>query len=213
MRENHEPHGIPTLRMFGQHRVPWFVTIWEDGKPEFRVVDPVRWNQAVHYRLCWICGEEITHRLYAFPIGPMCTINRVSADPACHLACSVYAAIHCPFLNDPDRVRRTDDLTDYCEEKAQDWGAIMRNPGITAIWACKKFTVERGAGTKMLVRLGNPRRVLWYYKGAVATRSEVELSIASGIHLLSDLAEQEGPLAIAALETQKARAKRYWPRV
>lgn len=212
MTPDHEPNGITKLATWGRYRVPWFVTYWRDGKPDFRVVEAWRWREAVERSLCWICGDPLKRGRYAFPIGPMCTVNRVSGDPAMHLGCAEYSCVHCPFLSDPDRVRREDETTRAAEAAAGDWGAIKRNPGVVAIWLTKKFHLEPGAGTKTLVRLGRPQRVIWYAKGRLATRAEVRESYEAGCPSLEALAREEGVHAVAALREMQAQAIRWWPK-
>jgi hypothetical protein len=79
--------------------VPWFVD-WVDGKPEFRAMDGNKWESAVRYRLCWVCGGTLGVNK-SFVAGPMCGINRTSAEPPCHLECATWSARNCPFLKNP----------------------------------------------------------------------------------------------------------------
>jgi len=206
---DHEPHGIPKLPTWGRYRVPWFVTIWHCERPEFRVVDPIRVREAIEGVLCWICGDPLKRGRYAFAIGPMCTVNRVSAEPPQHRACAIYAAINCPFLSDPSRTRRAGGLVD---EITKDGGMIERNPGVTAIWCTKHFTIEPAMTKGILWRLAQPINVLWYACGRQAEREEVQASFEAGCPSLERMAEEEGVEAMEALRVAQAAAKRWWPR-
>ena len=68
--------------------VPWFASFM-DGKPELRFADGRKLVRAVQDSLCWVCGEQLgTFR--AFILGPMCTVNCVSAEPPMHRACGLW---------------------------------------------------------------------------------------------------------------------------
>src|SRR3954470_18037641 len=83
--------------------VPWFCA-WIDDKPDFRVVDSEKLKCAVVGRQCFLCGLPLG-RYMCFAVGPMCTLNRVSAEPPSHQSCARYAVQACPFLTQP-RMRR-----------------------------------------------------------------------------------------------------------
>src|ERR1700752_594778 len=93
--------------------VPWFV-VWLDeheqpvapgeGRAEFRVLAPGAIRDAVR-GACWICGQRMGRHM-TFVIGPMCAVNRTSADPPSHHDCATYAARACPFLARPQARRR-----------------------------------------------------------------------------------------------------------
>lgn len=202
-----EPHGIPRLRRWGEYVVPWFVTIWKRGKPEFRIIDPARQALAIRERRCWICGELMRRGRYAFAVGPMCTVNRVSAEPPQHRACAVYAATHCPFLNDPTRARRPLDSN----TKVIKGGGVARNPGVVAIWCCKKYRIDRGIGGERLFRMGRPSEVLWFHRGRVATREVVVEAFARGCQVLETVAAAEGSDSVAEIRAMQARARRFFP--
>jgi hypothetical protein len=189
--------------------VPWFVTAKDDrGLWEFRAVEAARLAEAINRRVCWICGQPLG-RAVAFAIGPMCTINRISAEPPQHLECAVFAARACPFMATPAAVRRERGLEDRdCV------GGIMikRNPGVVAVWACREFRMEMRPGP--IFRLsGEPMQVLWFREGREAMRAEVEASIARGLPLLRELAEQDGAKAVLQLgEQERVARERYLPR-
>ena len=194
---------------FGRYPVPWFVTLKNDkGDPEFRIIDPARQIQAIREKLCWVCGSPLRPKHFAFVIGPMCSVNRVSSDFCMHEECAEYAVLICPFLLDEERTRREHNL-----EVADDPGMIERNPGVSAIWVAKDFEVIRGMANKILFKLGNPRKVTWWKAGREATLREVEASVNSGLPILQEMADQDPqPGARKYLDKQLMRARYYFPR-
>src|SRR6267154_1896953 len=84
--------------------VPWFVE-WIDGKPDFRVMDSDKLVEAIKYKRCWVCGGPLGH-YKVFTIGPMCMVNRTSAEPPSHRDCAEFSVRNCPFLTTPDMHRR-----------------------------------------------------------------------------------------------------------
>jgi hypothetical protein len=191
------PKGYPT---------PWFVA-WLDGVPDFRVIGPDKIVQAVNYKRCWLCGEPLgVHK--TFVIGPMCTVNRISAEPPCHLDCADYAARACPFLTQPKMRRNEAGLPEGAQSPAG--VMIKRNPGVTALWITKTYTTVRD-GDGAIFRLGEPEQVFWFAEGRKAKREEVDQSIKTGLPLLMDIAEEEGPEAIEELYRCMTRAKALLP--
>lgn len=190
--------------------VPWFAS-WVHGKPDFRLVNPERVVQAVRRELCWICGQPMG-RIRAFTIGPMCAVNRVSAEPPSHRDCAVYAATHCPFLVNPRSVRRTTGLPDERVGRLKPPAGVMirRNPGVSLVWVTKRYQVERQPDG-LLFRLGDPEETLWFAQTRRATRGEVMASIESGYPLLLEMAEKESPVAVRELEQMRGAAMRWVP--
>ena len=187
--------------------VPWFAS-WVDGKPDFRFVRPERIALAVRRELCWVCGQPMG-RNRAFVIGPMCAINRVSADPPSHRDCALFSATHCPFLNNPRSVRRTTGMPD---EPLDEPAGIMirRNPGVALVWVTRRYQVEREGGG-VLFRLDDPVEALWFAEKRPATRDEVMASIESGYPLLLETAQAESPNAVRALEAMRDAAMAWLP--
>lgn len=186
--------------------VPWFVA-WVDDAPDFRVIGPGRLRDAIRFDLCWICGHR-RGRNAAFVIGPMCVINRVSAEPGSHLDCAVYAAQACPFLTTPRMRRRDSRLPDGHADPAG--MMIRRNPGVAVVWVsrtARPFPVGDG----VLFDVGDPVDVRWYAEGRPATRAEVLESIDTGLPLLLAEAEHDGADAVAALHAQHDRAMALLP--
>jgi hypothetical protein len=91
--------------------------------------------------------------------------------------------------------------------------AIARNPGVVCLWRTtdfRPFLAHAGnAGT--LVTVGEPLETLWYCEGRLATRDEVEESLAAGLPILEQMAEHDGAEGKEALLAAVARAQRYMP--
>jgi len=171
--------------------VPFFVQWLDDkneasepgvGRPEFRMMDGRKWARCVKESLCWVCGEKLgAHK--AFPIGPMCSVNRVTSEPPSHLECAEWSVKGCPFLSRPNMVRREDEL--ILENKGNVGGfSIDRNPGVTAIWVTKHYRPFK-AGKGYLLQLEVPSSVTWYTQGRLATRDEVTKAISEGLPTLA----------------------------
>ena len=197
--------------------VPWFVS-WIDGKPEFRIADAHKLRQAIGQKLCWVCGKPFgkverkkPHPLMIFVLGPMCTINRVSAEPPCHYECALFSALNCPFLTRPLMDRREQGMETYEAQGAGCAGVmIKRNPGCVALWSCLGYRLQQ-EGRGVLFQVGEPaRRVEWYAEGRQATRAEVVASIESGLPLLEEMAAQQ-PGAIEELRRMQRQAATYLP--
>lgn len=168
--------------------IPFFVD-YVDGKPEFRIADGRKWMRCIKERLCWVCGQKLGRNI-AFVIGPMCSINRVSADPGMHFACAEWSAQACPFLTKPQLVRRENGLTESYTDKT-DVGMIDRNPGVSLLWVTREFNIIKGAGNKYLFALGRPESVSWWREGRSATRTEIEESMRTELPLLEKSCDME----------------------
>ena len=174
--------------------VPYFVA-WPNGKPDHRIMDRAKLWPAMEKKLCWICGQKLGAYL-AFPVGPMCVINRNISEPPSHLECARFAVKACPFLAIPAKARRDKNLPPDIEAPAGI--GLKRNPGITAIWICKEYQSSL-LPNGLLFQLGEPIGVEWYYEGRPASREEVETSIESGLPSLLAIAKTDGPVALLAL--------------
>jgi len=194
--------------------VPWFVDWITDAAgvrvPEFRALDPQKWRAAVRLRLCWVCGQSLGHYL-AFPIGPMCAINRVTSEPPAHRDCAEWSIRNCPFLSNPRMVRRTDGLPD--DAAAIGGIAIQRNPGVICLWITRSFEVVSDARGGRLIVVGEPIEVTWWREGRAATRADVDAAVDGGMPILLETARTEGPFAVEALGKMAARAARWYPAV
>ena len=192
--------------------VPWFVAYvtGPDGArvPDFRVADGAKRIRAMRERLCWVCGQPLG-RWLAFVLGPMCTITRTTTEPALHRECAEWSARHCPFLTQPRAVRREDGLPPDAVIPGGE--AILRNPGVAAIWITREFSTFRDGRGGWLITVGPAESVIWYAEGRLATRAEVVDSVESGMPALLAMARLEGRFAIEALGKQAARATEYYP--
>jgi hypothetical protein len=197
--------GLP----FDKHGrlVPWFVA-FIDGAPDHRIALGDRFAEALRFKLCWVCGQRLGSFL-SFVIGPMCSVNRVTTEPPCHKDCAVYSARVCPFLTTP-RMRRRD--SGKPAEAANPGGTmITRNPGVTLVWTTRSYRLESDGEGGRLLRIGASTETLWFAEGRPATRTEVLESIESGLPILRASAEQDGPAALAELESLTAAAMRLVP--
>lgn len=189
--------------------VPYFVQ-WIDGEPDFRVADTRRMSQCVKQRRCWICGGKLG-RMLAFTIGPMCSVNRVSAEPPEHPQCAAFAVVACPFLSRPLAKRPgMEDLQERADFQDAPGIFIKHNPGVTLIWhtlSYKLFEVENGT----LFKLGAPVRASWWREGREATRDEVIEGFQLGLKSLAPVAAEEGPEAVADLKKAVALALTLLP--
>lgn len=195
--------------------VPWFVD-WIDGKPEFRAMDPAKWRRAVTEKRCWVCGD-ILGKWLTFTIGPMCAINRTTAEPPSHTACALWSVKNCPFLTRPKMVRREDDEVNMATCAANVAGdMIPRNPGVTLLWTTHSYQIFRDHVGKPLIEIGLPTAVAWYREGRTATRAEVEESIVTGLPFLVEACDKEAlpsdrERARAELERRRLIVQRLYP--
>lgn len=186
--------------------IPYFVPNF-DGKPEFRGFDPDKMRVCVRHQRCWLCGQPLG-RFMAFVIGPMCSVNKTSAEPPSHYDCAFYAIQACPFLTQPRMRRNEKDMP----EDSRDAPGIMlkRNPGVTLIWVTRGYKPFKADGG-VLFRIGDPQRVEFYAEGRKATHDEIMASIDSGMPILRGMAEQDGPEAVAELEKMYTNAMELVP--
>ena len=184
-----DPRGYP---------VPKFVWKKPDGGYDFRAVEPGWPTQCMNRKLCWLCGEPLG-RFMCFVIGPMCSINRNTAEPPCHRECAEFAVKACPFMRYPNRKRDEVDLPEGHAPGGEE-AMIKRNPGVTCLWITKSYRPYRAPSGDVLIEIGDPVEVTWWAHGRTATREEVMASINSGLPLLRDMAEREGKDAVEHLD-------------
>lgn len=167
--------------------VPWFVP-WVDGLPVFPAMDERKRALAWRERRCWICGGKIG-RVQAFVIGPMCAVNRTSAEPPSHLPCARFAARNCPFLANPRMGRVGASYKGQALDLDSAPGIMLdRNPGVTLVWGTLRASkFDDGLGS-YLFNIGRPHSVEWFAHGRAATGAEVLESIMTGLPALAEIA-------------------------
>jgi hypothetical protein len=193
--------------------VPWFVE-WIDGKPDFRVMSAEKMLTSIRFGNCWLCGIPVgVHK--TFVIGPMCVVNRTTAEPPSHHDCAAFAAMACPFLTLPKAKRREANLPNHV---APAGFMIARNPGATCLYTTNSFKpykahTETGGGSGILMELGEPTSVEWYALGQRCGRAAVLESIDSGMHLLWAAAHMDRDIiqSLVDLENAYARAMSLLP--
>lgn len=186
------PRSMKKLPVVRGYPVPWFVDWLPNGQPEFRSMDPKKYIKALRESLCWVCGEKHMASIKCFVAGPMCGINRTSPEPPSHPDCARWSAINCPFLSNPDMVRRQDELVNVVDLVEKSAGhCITRNPGVAMLWFTRSFELFPDGKGSYLIHMGTPVAVEWYHKGRKATREEVQESIDGGLPLLETMARTE----------------------
>ena len=178
--------------------VPWFVP-FVNGVPDFRCMDSDKLVRAVREDLCWTCGRANgAHKVFA--IGPMCVVNRVTAEPPSHMECVEYSAKACPFLSEPKRRRRAPGMPVGVLDPVGEM--ILRNPGVTCLWSTKKFELKR-VDHGVMFMLGEPTKVTWWCRSRPATRDEVLESLDGGLPLLLEACEKDDDPAESRVDVAK----------
>jgi hypothetical protein len=186
--------------------IPYFVP-YVDGKPEFRGFDGEKLAICVRLKRCWLCGEPLG-KFMVFVIGPMCAVNRVSAEPPSHRECALYAVRACPFLTQPKMRRNEVDMPEHLEPAGI---MLRRNPGVTLMWTTLKYSVVKDGRGGALFNVADPERVEFFAEGRPATHDEIAASISSGMPTLRELAERDGPDAVAELGRMYDKAMELVP--
>lgn len=185
--------------------VLWFVSKIND-KWDFRLADSTKRARAVRDDLCWICGQR-TGRYLAFVVGPMCVVNRNTAEPPNHRECAEFAVQACPFLMLPQAKYRAANLP---AGAALPPHVLPGNPGAAAIYITESFKPYR-TGDSWLIRMGDPVEVTWWSEGRPASRAAILASLEARQPRLRDIANQDGPEAQAALQQYVDRAMALLP--
>lgn len=200
------PQRLLSLPIQNGFPVPWFVAEI-NGSYDFRVIDERKFKPAIKQKLCWICGQKLGAYL-AFPIGPMCTINRTISEPPSHRDCAEWSIKACPFLAQRQEVRRETNLP---EDIIEPGGiAIARQPGAICLWVTKSYTFLK-VPNGLIFKLGEPISVDWFKEGRKASKDEVLESINTGYPILLEMAAKEGESAIRKLEKMRDAAMKLLP--
>lgn len=213
-----EPARIRKLaRDIAGRPVPWFVQ-WFDGtvggdygvgRPDFRMVDERCVFRALAEHRCFICGDRIVGRTVTFAIGPMCVVNRISAEPPSHWECAKYACTVCPWMLNPDRDRRENNMP---AEKVTPTGMVERNPGVIVLWKTTHYKPVRVDRNTILCTFDqDPTHVEWWTRGRRATRDEAIESLDAGVPFLLAAARGQVGGPEADIADRLAIATRYLP--
>lgn len=202
------PHRMSKLPRDKHGRpIPWFVAVI-DGVPDFRVIRRGGIQEALKFKLCFLCGETLGSWA-AFVLGPMCAVNRTAPEPPSHRDCAQYAARACPFLANPKMKRRPNNLP---EDHVDPAGiSIPRNPGVALVWVTRDWYVYPDPNGMPLFDIGTPNQTYWYAEGRDATRDEILESIDTGMPILRKAAAEGGPLHAIGLENQLGEALKLVP--
>ena len=190
--------------------VPWFVD-WFEGEPYFPAFDPRKMAEAVKRKRCWVCGQ-VMGRWLNFVVGPMCTINRVSAEPPCHQECAEYSVKACPFLSNP-AMRRVPHSKAPGGEGLKPPGGLMveANPGLMALYVTRSYRIIK-TSTGPIVGMGEPESVTWWARGRLATTEEARKGFDAGcVGLRRRALELDGAEAMPELERLVERARMWVP--
>lgn len=201
------PDRIKDLPVYRGYPVPWFVA-WIDDEPEFRTASGLKWTVAVHTKRCWVCGSRLGAYL-AFVLGPMCGISRTTVEPPSHRDCAEWSIINCPFLSRPGMVRRTNDLPEGHTNPAGE--ALLRNPGVTLLWITRDFTTFHDRKGQPMITVGDPLETVWFAEKRLATREEIDVSVAGGLPTIQALARLDGPKAEEDLAKRIAEFEELLP--
>lgn len=189
--------------------VPYFAS-WTDGKPDFRVASLRAMRSCLKHGLSWVCGQPIYSRDCAFPLGPMCVVSRVTAEPPSHIDCATWSALNCPFLSRPGMTRRDRNMPEDTIDPAG--VMVTRNPGVTAVWVTgRKSWSSFPAPGGVMFSIGPLAECRWYANGRGATRGEILESIETGMPILRDAADLNGTASRARLEEQYRAALSLLP--
>lgn len=200
------PNRLRRLPIQKGYPVPWFVSKI-NGVYDFRVADQEKMIYAITGKLCWTCGDKLgTH--VVFTIGPMCSINRISAEPPSHLECAEFGVRACPFLNQTQKKRRE---TDMPEESVAPPGVfITRQPGVILTWVTKEYQVfQENRG--FIFSVGKPYSIKWWREGRRATKAEVLEAFELGYPDLLENAKSEGYEATKLIELGYKKALELIP--
>lgn len=155
------PNGYP---------VPFFVAS-RHGKPDFRLADPLKLIRCVRENLCWVCGQKLG-KFKSFVVGPMCTMNSISAEPPSHLECAEFSCKACPYLAKPNMERRREKDGSYPGENTI--GQVLHKPGAMAVWTVDRAYKPQGqVDGSVLFHVPEPVSLTWWTEGRLATRAEV----------------------------------------
>lgn len=132
------PDYFVGMRLHGAVPVP-FTVLWVNGVPDYTRVDQARWLQAVHRRLCAVCGRRLGWWV-TFAGSEESVSARMFGDPAMHDECLRWSLEACPFLIRHEKL---------------------------AIYVTRTFQAVRLRDGSMLVAAGRARSIEWLERPAL----------------------------------------------
>lgn len=146
--------------------IPFTVAVGSDGKPDFRVIDLVKWGECVVYQKCGITGLPLKQSEFiAFVGGPLSITHRAFTDAGMLPEAARYALQVCPFLAAPKFA--------YAKAVPQVKGSSTRHiegtsvvrPEIFGMGLAREYTLARN-GPEIIIVSGVFDRVEYWKDGA-----------------------------------------------
>lgn len=181
------PVNIKRLRVANSIPVPFFVA-WVHGKPDFRLVDPIKLGACVSRKLCWICGIPLEGEANTFISGPMLAITRTSSEPPSHKECAVFAVKACPFLATPGKQYRVSNMPEGVHDTPGQM--VKHNPGVALVWMSKFYAIPMEKG--FLFHVLDPIEAMAYREGREATKDEIREAMEISFPLAQKAAQEQG---------------------
>jgi hypothetical protein len=174
--------------------IPWFADDQMRGQANHAAASTDKRIAALRGELCWICGQRLPtgQRIrktdaevpFTFLMPAVCVIDRTAIDPPAHEPCAEYAARACPFLLTPAA-------------------------GGMVTWSTTSYRIERplyGGNGRTLLKLGEPRRLVWWRQGRPASRVEAaEELVAAGTRLRADCRYDPDPASARGATERRVR--------
>lgn len=140
--------------------IPFSVKYGADGAPDFRVIDPEKWEDAVIAKRCGISGGFLGSHL-AFVGGPRSIENRYFTDLPMHRDCAIYALRVCPFIAAP----KFSYSRDFTEEIAVNEHVSTTRPSRFGLGISKGFEVVRLPQGDIALRSQPFKSIEWWENG------------------------------------------------
>jgi hypothetical protein len=133
---------------------------WYDGVPDFRVIDPEKWEDAVIAKRCGICGGFLGAHM-AFVGGPLSMENRYFTDLPMHRECAIYALKTCPFLAAP----KFSFAQKFTQEVQVSTAVSDKRPERFGLGIAKKFKVVQLPQGDIALHADPFKSIIWFEKG------------------------------------------------
>lgn len=132
----HIPAFLSHLKVNGAgYPIPYFVA-YNNGVPDFRLLDARKQLLCIEHKTCSICGKKLFKGAYYFIGGPMGYTNKISTDPPMHRQCAEYSLNTCPHLHLQKAHRRENGVEDLIAQQGQ---VMMDKPPMLLLIKSDKF--------------------------------------------------------------------------